>query len=67
MLYCTGRAGERHLQFLVLDADSGQGWLVYGLTHSSFQLGLVGMARAVPMIVLLAEGGGQQTGCRASG
>ena len=34
-----------------------QGWLVYDLTHSSFQLGLVSMARAVPMIVLPPLGG----------
>jgi MFS family permease len=34
-----------------------QGWLVYDLTHSPLQLGLVGVARAVPMILLPFFGG----------
>jgi MFS family permease len=34
-----------------------QGWLVYDLTDSPFYLGVVGMARAVPMIVLPPMGG----------
>lgn len=34
-----------------------QGWLVFELTHSSFYLGVVGVARALPMIVLPPMGG----------
>ncbi|HXH23494.1 MAG TPA: MFS transporter [Dehalococcoidia bacterium] len=34
-----------------------QGWLVYNLTDSPFYLGVVGMARAIPMIVLPPMGG----------
>lgn len=34
-----------------------QGWLVYDLTHSPFVLGLVGLSRAIPMIVLPPFGG----------
>jgi MFS family permease len=34
-----------------------QGWLVYSMTGSPFYLGVVGMARAVPMIVLPPMGG----------
>ncbi len=34
-----------------------QGWLVYDLTHSPFILGLVGVARAVPLIILPPFGG----------
>jgi len=34
-----------------------QGWLVYDLTHSPFYLGVVGMARAIPMLVFPAMGG----------
>ncbi len=34
-----------------------QGWLVYDLTRSPFYLGVVGMARAIPMIVLPPMGG----------
>src|SRR4051794_11173796 len=35
----------------------GNGWLVYNLTHSSFDLGLVGMARAIPMVIFPPMGG----------
>src|SRR5438045_4022441 len=35
----------------------GNGWLVYNLTHSSFDLGLVGMARAIPMLIFPPMGG----------
>src|SRR6266540_1172736 len=34
-----------------------QGWLVYKLTGSAFALGVVGMARAVPMVVFPPMGG----------
>src|SRR5262245_28742745 len=34
-----------------------QGILVYQLTHSPFYLGVVGLARAIPMIVLPPMGG----------
>lgn len=34
-----------------------QGYLVYSLTHSPFYLGLVGFAKAVPMIILPPMGG----------
>ncbi len=34
-----------------------QGWLVYKLTDSPFYLGLVGVSRAIPMIVLPPMGG----------
>src|SRR5947208_12177012 len=34
-----------------------QGWLVYDLTRSPFMLGLVGLARAIPMILLPPFGG----------
>ncbi|MSQ27771.1 MAG: MFS transporter [Dehalococcoidia bacterium] len=59
----------RHRNFMLLWVGSvisnsgswmqivAQGWLVYDLTHSAFQLGLVSMARAVPMIVLPPLGG----------
>jgi MFS family permease len=35
----------------------GQGWLVYDLTGSSWLLGVVGVARAIPMVVFPPMGG----------
>src|SRR5947199_9320762 len=35
----------------------GQGWLVYQLTGSALALGVVGVARAIPMVVFPPMGG----------